>query len=696
MYNPIQIIFQNKDEQVLPHNSPPNSPLRLIPWPNQIIISRNRMILQKKCKIYLKNIDKSSFIIEDFISEISEDFSIDPIIINTNQEPFMERIKDLIPSFNPNKLQELEGYSLSIQDSIICIQAATSHGIFNGLQTIRQIFMQTRPMEKISSISSFVIPQLEIIDWSAMIIRGVSDDMSRGQIPTLESAKRFIRDISRVKNNYYALYIEDVFQCSKHPAIGADRGAFTSNELRELDEYAKRRFITLFPIFETLGHADNILSLAEYRDLGEFPGSQCFSIGNGNIYPLLKDIIEELAPNFSSKIFHIGLDESFDLGHGNSKELINAMGMGKALGDHIRKISTIVKNAGSNQIILYHDVVAKYPELMATLPKDLILMYWNYSAKSNFKNLNKIHRNGFPIIVSPSMQCWSRHFPDYRYAVKNIISLIEKAKNIIRKDRIINEKSTILGQLTSTWGDFSNHNFRENNIYGAIIAGAVSWTWKPIKYEEIIQDIGIVWFGLQDRDNIKDFSYFFNGLIDLNRKSPNFRLTRQCIFYDELYRHPFRSISERHRKHRYSKIFQEISNLHQTWKKIRPFMKYNKEYLDYLEYGLEIMKFLKGKQQMTLWVNKLIYPYRKAKIPNEIILQAGLIVQELLSNAKLLLDRYQKLWLGSAKSRLMERPVARFQQLINFLEDKKIQLKQGIPWIDPFLPSNYIWSHERI
>jgi len=125
-------------------------------------------------------------------------------------------------------------------------------------------------------------------------------------------------------------------------------------------------------------------------------------------------------------------------------------------------------------------------------------------------------------------------------------------------------------------------------------------------------------------------------------------------------------------------------------------MKYNKEYLDYLEYGLEIMKFLRGKQQMTLWVNKLIYPYRKAKIPNEIILQAGLIVQKMLSNAKLLLKEYQKLWLGCAKNPMMKRPVMRFQQLINFLEDKKIQLKQGIPWIDPFLPSNYIWSHERI
>ena len=71
----------------------------------------------------------------------------------------------------------------------------------------------------------------------------------------------------------------------------------------------------------------------------------------------------------------------------------------------------------------------------------------------------RIMEAGFPVIVSPSMLCWSRHFPDYRSAAKNIINIIEAAKKL--------KNPNILGQMTSTWGDFSNHNLRENNLYGA-------------------------------------------------------------------------------------------------------------------------------------------------------------------------------------------------------------------------------------
>ena len=78
--------------------------------------------------------------------------------------------------------------------------------------------------------------------------------------------------------NFYCLYIEDMFKHPKHPKIGIKRGALTIKELKEIDAYAKQHYVELVPIFECLGHFDNILMHKKYKHLGEFPGAQCLNV----------------------------------------------------------------------------------------------------------------------------------------------------------------------------------------------------------------------------------------------------------------------------------------------------------------------------------------------------------------------------------------------------------------------------------
>ena len=135
------------------------------------------------------------------------------------------------------------------------------HGVMSLLQIIEEKGRST------------IVSGGTIRDFPAEKIRGITDDISRGQVSTLDNFKEIVRTIARYKMNVYSPYIEDLFQFSKYPDIGKGRGALSPAECKELDAYAKKYFVEIIPIFETLGHWENILLQPKYRDLGEFPGA---------------------------------------------------------------------------------------------------------------------------------------------------------------------------------------------------------------------------------------------------------------------------------------------------------------------------------------------------------------------------------------------------------------------------------------
>jgi len=683
MYNPIQVIFKCHPVEKNINLQDRDLSVHILPYPNQISIFNLPIFLPLNVKGFLKNISASHSLIQQIQSELEKDFQMKINWESINPELYK---KDLVIL---NSDQEKEGYILNIEKKEIIIQAASLNGLFYGFQSLRQIILGASQF-KSENLEGFILPQLNIVDWPCMKIRGIADDISRGQVPTIESAKHFIRDISRFKNNYYALYMEDMFKCSKHPKIGKNRGAFTPEELIELDRYAKSRFITLVPIFETLGHFDNILTIPEYQNLGEFPGAQCLSIANGNIYPLLRDFIEELSPCFSSKLFHIGCDESFDLGHGNSKDLINAVGMHGALLDHIRKVYNIAKENGNKDIILYHDVAVKFPHLLKHLPKDLIFMYWDYSPKKNYAKVKKIVDSGFPVIVSPSMLCWSRHFPNYNVSAENIINLIEYAK------RMMNDSDQILGQLNSTWGDFSNHNLRENNIYGAIISGTASWTNLKIDYKKLIRDLGYCFFGLKNLNDINDFYHIFYDLADINKLYKKFPKISLQNFYNFLYRHPFYDKSIKPNCRKYKKILSISGDILSKFNNLKKKITFNSEYLPYIEYSTKIAQVFAEKDELKVTINTKLRKIETGIIPIIIKEEISKELLEFKNKIYGLSVEYERLWKNCAKEPNLQYPLTKFKNLIKFVEEKEKQIKKNLTFINPLLPSAYIWTNEHI
>ena len=67
---------------------------------------------------------------------------------------------------------------------------------------------------------------------------GVMLDMSRNGVMRPERLKRFIDLLSAMGYTYLQLYTEDTYEVEGQPYFGYMRGAYTAEELKEVDAYA--------------------------------------------------------------------------------------------------------------------------------------------------------------------------------------------------------------------------------------------------------------------------------------------------------------------------------------------------------------------------------------------------------------------------------------------------------------------------
>ena len=94
-----------------------------------------------------------------------------------------------------------EEYKLTVSADGVRITASAPNGVYYALVTLSQLFQ----------LNDGEICLLEIEDKPTMPLRGISDDISRGQVSTLQNFKDIIRRMSLVKCNVYMPYTEDTF-----------------------------------------------------------------------------------------------------------------------------------------------------------------------------------------------------------------------------------------------------------------------------------------------------------------------------------------------------------------------------------------------------------------------------------------------------------------------------------------------------
>ncbi len=355
-----------------------------------------------------------------------------------------------------------EGYDLWIDEDEVRIQAEGPAGAFYAIQTLRQIFEADK------------IPCLHIKDRPDFGYRGFYHDVTRGKVPTVETIKGLIDYMAYYKLNSLQLYVEHTYEFKETEELTKTTGCLTAAELQELDRYCQENFIEFIPSLSTFGHMYEILQQEKYhhlRILKDYTPSPNFWVermAHHTIDPkmdeseeLVKSLIDQYAPNFTSEYFNICGDETFDLLKQceESGEDVAELYVG-----FVNKTISHLKSKGK-KIMMWFDILVKHPEAVHNLPEDTIFLNWDYSPDVTDRDATKIRRMGRKQIVCPGTWTWTRLCEDVQTAVPNIIKMIDYGY-----------QNGAIGVLNTNWGDHANPCSIELALYGMVLGAAKSWT----------------------------------------------------------------------------------------------------------------------------------------------------------------------------------------------------------------------------
>src|SRR3984885_1286923 len=224
-----------------------------------------------------------------------------------------------------------QGYLLFSDKTHLIVAANTGQGLFYGVQTLRQLLREDD--------GKLICPAVGIRDWPSMEWRGVQDDISRGPIPTEEFMKRQIRTLAAYKVNMFALYMEHVFDFASQPLVAPKEAALTPQEVKALVDYAQQRYVTILPEQQTFGHLHNMLKYEIYSDVAERPHGHVLTPTKQQSYDIIKAMYADLVPLFPGPFLHVGGDETFELGRGQTAARAAEVGLGRVYLEHMQKVS---------------------------------------------------------------------------------------------------------------------------------------------------------------------------------------------------------------------------------------------------------------------------------------------------------------------------------------------------------------------
>ncbi|MDG5816844.1 family 20 glycosylhydrolase [Chitinispirillales bacterium ANBcel5] len=383
-----------------------------------------------------------------------------------------------------------EKYLLRINGNGIRIEAKSPKALFRAVQTLIQIV----------KLNGSNVPYVEIEDYPDFMVRGFYHDVTRGKVPTLKTLKLLVDTLAFYKYNHLQLYVEHTFAFNAIPELWVDKDPLTADEILELDKYCKNKYIDLVPSLSTFGHLYELLRLKRFEHLNELDikGSYfkhdlwdrmahyTINCSSSESFSVIKTMIEEYLPLFSSPYFNICCDETFDLGKGKNKNRVDKEGAGKVYVQFVKKIMDVVLANGKTPM-LWGDIVLKYPEQIDELPKDAIYLNWDYEPDAKEDSVRTFHNSGVNHFVCPGVQGWSRFSNEINRACENITNMALHGK-----------KYNASGILVTDWGDCGHVNFLANSYHGLAFGASKAWNengFKGGEHEQFDSSFSVLQWG---------------------------------------------------------------------------------------------------------------------------------------------------------------------------------------------------------
>ena len=253
-----------------------------------------------------------------------------------------------------------EGYKLSIATNGVTLSANKAAGLFYGAQSILQLLPKEIESKTAAKNISWTMPAVDITDYPRFGWRGLMFDVSR-HFFTKQDVKQFIDDMVKYKFNLLHLHLTDdqgwrieikslpkltsvgawnvkktgAFGTFSTPASDEPRnfgGFYTQDDIKEIVQYAKDRFVDILPEVDIPGHS--LAAVASYPELSCTAGAENYHVNSGEsfmdwshgappialvdntlcpandkVYDFLDKVFTEMAALFPFEYIHVGGDE---------------------------------------------------------------------------------------------------------------------------------------------------------------------------------------------------------------------------------------------------------------------------------------------------------------------------------------------------------------------------------------------------
>lgn len=223
-----------------------------------------------------------------------------------------------------------EGYTMTTTADKVEILSTTGAGLFYGVQTLLQLSQEG------------AVPTGKITDEPRFSYRGMMLDVSRHFFDKA-FVKKQMDAMAYYKLNRLHLHLTDAagwrIEIKKYPRLtdfaawrpyatwkdwsengaqyceqtdtNAHGGFFTQDDIRELLDYAEKRYITIIPEIEMPSHSEEVLTAFPALSCTHEPYKQAdFCVGNDATFAFLEDVLTEVMALFPSEYIHVGGDEA--------------------------------------------------------------------------------------------------------------------------------------------------------------------------------------------------------------------------------------------------------------------------------------------------------------------------------------------------------------------------------------------------
>ncbi len=326
-----------------PENSISNESIGIIPLPSTYELKPGTFYITGQSSIGIDKSDPEMTALANYFNEEISDATGFSLPVNNSGT--------IIFQLGEHKELGEEGYQLSISADQLILSAYKHHGIFNGIQSVLQLLPPEIKSKTVQADATWSINCIEVTDKPQFAWRGLMLDVSR-HFFTKQEVKKFIDQMAEYKYNVFHWHLTDdqgwrleVKSLPKLTAIGAWRaprvgnwwerepqlptdslsygGYYTTEDIREIVEYAQQRYVTIVPEIDIPGHS--MAALSAYPEISctggpfhvnvgntfytEIENSLC--AGNEQTFEVLDSVFAEVARLFPSPYIHIGGDECY-------------------------------------------------------------------------------------------------------------------------------------------------------------------------------------------------------------------------------------------------------------------------------------------------------------------------------------------------------------------------------------------------